>query len=61
MDNYSDLSYCKDCPYPFKNDKEKEQCALHWRPQTGTKVGFPTEDGDCPKNLMFLMEKRYED
>lgn len=46
------LPYCEDCPCP---DDGKSDCALHWRPQTGTKHGFPIqhEDGslwNCPKD-----------
>lgn len=46
------LPYCEDCPCPIEN---KSACALHWRPQTGTKHGFPIqqEDGslwNCPKD-----------
>ena len=44
------LPYCEDCP-----NENKSVCASYWRPQTGTKHGFPIiqEDGsiwNCPKD-----------
>ena len=46
------LPYCEDCPNANEN---KNACASYWRPQTGTKHGFPViqEDGslwNCPKD-----------
>lgn len=44
------LPYCEDCFLPMTDD-ERCECMTHWRPQLGTKVGFPTEDGwNCPKD-----------
>lgn len=44
------LPYCEDCFLPMTDD-ERCGCMTHWRPQTGTKTGFPTEDGwNCPKD-----------
>lgn len=48
--DYTDLPYCRDCKLTVSQD-EKFECAVYWRPQTGTKTGFPTEDGwNCPKD-----------
>lgn len=48
--DYSNLPKCLDCPMP-NNVEERTECALHWRPGTGTKEGFPKEDGwECPKD-----------
>ena len=60
--DYTNLPYCADCPYP-DNLEEKTECALHWRPETGTKTGFPTEDGwNCPKDglLLFISKEGLE-
>ena len=43
--------YCDDCPIEFTSDDAKKLCGLHWRPQSGTKTGFPDKDGwNCPKD-----------
>lgn len=48
--DYTDFPYCRDCKLTVSQD-EKIECAVYWRPQTGTKTGFPTEDGwNCPKD-----------
>lgn len=48
--DYSNLPYCRDCKLPMSKG-ERYGCAIYWRPQTGTKVGFPTDDGwNCPKD-----------
>ena len=48
--DYDKLTKCKDCEYPASK-MAKQQCSLQWRPGTGTKTGFPTEDGwECPRD-----------
>ena len=52
--DYTNLPYCADCPLP-DNLEDKTECALHWRPETGTKTGFPMEDGwNCPKDGLLM-------
>ena len=45
--------YCDDCLMPHQNLQEKLLCGLHWRPLSGTKAGFPLENGwNCPKDTV---------
>ena len=54
--DYTDLPYCRDCKIPMEQE-ERYECALHWRPQTGTKTGFPMKDGwNCPKDSFGVKE-----
>ena len=46
-----EYSYCEDCKMPFKSYRDKAECGIHWRPKSGTKYGFPLEDGtNCPRD-----------
>ena len=55
--DYTNLPYCADCPFP-DDLEDKTKCALYWRPETGTKTGFPTEDGwNCPKDGLLAWTK----
>lgn len=48
--DYENLPKCHGCPLMGEGD-ERTRCALYWRPGTGTKRGFPTEDGwECPRS-----------
>ena len=49
--NYNDLPKCRNCSIPEMSGISKFDCAIHWRPGTGTKFGFPTKDGlECPRD-----------
>ena len=49
--NVMPYQYCDDCDYPFFQSKyEKYYCSFHWRPLSGTKVGFPKDGWNCPKD-----------
>ena len=55
--DYTNLPYCADCPLP-DNLEDKTECALYWRPETGTKTGSPMEDGwNCPKDSLLNATK----
>lgn len=43
--------YCDDCPIKFYSRQEKLECGLYWRPLTGTKIGFPINGWNCPKDF----------
>lgn len=48
--NYEKLPKCEGCPI-FEKGDDRTRCALHWRPGTGTKAGFPKKDGwECPRD-----------
>lgn len=48
--NYEKLPKCEGCPI-FEKGDDRTRCALHWRPGTGTKAGFPKKDGwECPRS-----------
>lgn len=50
--------YCEDCPISFQSAKDKCVCGYHWRPKTGTKVGFPRSDGwNCPRDTFERLLK----
>jgi len=43
--------YCLNCEMPFKSLREKYECGIHWRPKSGTKYGWPLDDGtNCPRD-----------
>lgn len=43
--------HCIECKMPFKSLRDKYLCSIHWRPKSGTKEGFPLEDGfNCPRD-----------
>jgi hypothetical protein len=47
--------YCLDCPWPFKSYEDKMVCGWHWRPKSGTKYGFPLEDGtNCARDMFDI-------
>lgn len=51
--NYNDLPKCRNCPAPEILGVDKVDCAIQWRPGTGTKYGFPTKDGlECPRDSL---------
>lgn len=51
--DYNNLPKCRDCPVPKMFGIDKLDCAIHWRPGTGTKYGFPTKDGlECPRDSL---------
>lgn len=48
--DYDNLPKCQSCPINKKRE-ERVKCALYWRPGTGTKAGFPKDDGwECPRD-----------
>lgn len=49
------LPYCENCFLPMTDD-ERCGCMTHWRPQTGTKVGFPKDGWNCPKDSFGTKE-----
>ncbi len=54
--DYTDLPKCRECIL-FKDPKGKFECAIHWRPGTGTKAGLPKEDGwECPMDSFEQLE-----
>ena len=65
--NYKDLPRCRGCTMPEdlrwdKNGFDRYDCALYWRPGTGTKTGFPMEDGfQCPRDPWERMTKEERD
>ena len=51
--DYNDLPKCRGCTFPQIVGMNKFDCAIHWRPGTGTKAGFPTKDGlECPRDSL---------
>ena len=61
--NYNDLPKCRGCELPELFGMEKYDCAIHWRPGTGTKTGFPDKNGnECPRDACdpeeIMMMKR---
>ena len=51
--DYNNLPKCRNCPIPELIGVDKFDCAIHWRPGTGTKFGFPTKDGiECPRDSL---------
>lgn len=49
--DYNNLPKCEGCTFPQAVGITRIECALHWRPGTGTKVGFPDENGlECPRD-----------
>lgn len=46
---------CLDCILP-KSLEEKQMCGLHWRPGSGTKVGFPVDGWECPKDTLIKIQ-----
>jgi len=43
--------YCLECEMPFKSLRDKYLCSIHWRPKSGTKEGWPLENGtNCPRD-----------
>lgn len=49
--------YCSSCTLTFTTDKDKYLCSMHWRPQSGTKHGFPIDGFNCPSDAL---ERRRE-
>lgn len=52
--NYFRLPKCEGCTCPtdgYPPKGRKYDCAMYWRPGTGTKTGFPRPDGwECPRD-----------
>lgn len=47
--------YCEGCELPFKSYRDKAECGMHWRPKSGTKCGFPLDDGtNCPRDYFTV-------
>ena len=60
--DYNNLPKCDSCPFPAHIGISKLECALHWRPGTGTKFGFPDADGkECPRDSFDASEVTNED
>lgn len=49
--------YCDNCPIVFPSIAEENNCSLHWRPQTGTKEGFPVDGKlNCPRDYKAVKD-----
>lgn len=59
--DYNDLPKCRECQIPEMAGVDKYDCAIHWRPGTGTKFGFPTRDGfECPRDAFEKSQEKTE-
>ena len=49
--DYKNLKKCEGCTL-FEKGDDRTNCAIYWRPGTGTKTGFPMENGwECPRDF----------